>query len=196
MPKIEDATITEVAVNSEVQPVDPAPAADVVAVDSDKDWSSVLIVVGNHRFPKDGRPVIVCQSQVPQFDDNKILTGFETKLDGYPAGADIYFRMDDIVDFPAGEVVTLGGENQPGQGMFWGFSPVPQYLHTGPSYPSYAAANLAWLRGAKKIEIVGLSDLEKERLRPYLDLLASGGPSPVAGAPDVRSPADVEITLT
>lgn len=181
-----------------------APVTETPVVDEDvaKRWKKTLIVVGNHRIPSGNkRPVIVVESREFKLDDKGQVTGTTLKTDGYPAGADLYYRTDPEVKFPAdaeGKTITLGVDVE--QGLIWGFSPHPHYVHTGPFYPSYSAANLAYLRGAEDIEIVGLSEHEKEKLKPFIEGLKDGGPQPrplkEGFGPDVRCPADVKITLT
>lgn len=110
----------------------------------------------------------------------------EVKKSHYPKGADIYFRYDPEVSFPAdaAEVVTMGVDVH--QGGMAGFTKQPGYLNVGPAHPAYAAANLAYQRGATVIEIVGLTDAEKERLQPYFDGLAN----------HPAEPAQVAVSLT
>lgn len=172
-----------------------AAAVDTPEASERKRWKKALIIVGNHRIPADNkRPVIIVESRTFKIEDGNV-TGTELKTSGYPAGGDLYFRTTEEVEFPKdAKVLTLGDNVQ--QGLLWGFSPDPRWVNVGPAYPAYAAANIAWQRGAEEIEIIGLSDHEKERLAPFIAALPAGGPAPVDGAPDVRTPADVEITLT
>jgi hypothetical protein len=100
-----------------------------------------------------------------------------------PAEApDLYYRTDETVEFPAkATVVTLGVDVI--QGLIWGFSPDPRWAHVGPGSPAYAAANIAYTRGARKIEISGLSDFYKGRLQPFIDEVTTHHQAP---APDVE----------
>lgn len=160
-----------------------------------KKWSKGAVIVANGAIPKDDkRPVIIVETR-----------GDDGKLDAerkYPTKGDLYYRTDPAVDFGGhGPVITLGVDVR--QGLLWGFSNDALFVNVGPASPVYAAANLAYLQGATDIEIVGLTDAQKEHLAPWFAALAKGGPAPVAPDPedperapiDVRVPADCKITL-
>lgn len=161
------------------------------AVDEGKHWAKTLIVVGKGPIPAGNkRAVIVVEAR--SYDEDLKPT---LMTSGYPDGADLYYRTDPEVKFPAkANILTLGQNVK--QATFWGFCPQMSHLNVGPASPAYGAANRAWQEGAKEIEITGLSTREKEQLKPWFDKLAEGGPAPVEDAPDVRAPADVKIILS
>lgn len=140
--------------------------------------------------PKKRAVVVVAGMTVPDAD-LKIVTearsysggddtplAIKVKQSGYPTGADTYLRYDPEVAFPrsAPEVLTMGVDLA--QGGFAGFARQDGVVNVGPAHPAYAAANLAFQRGATEIEIVGLTDAEKEKLRPYFDGLATHAAEP------------------
>lgn len=212
---------TDGADAAQEQAPDPLVAADAVAaepvigaeLDSGKKWDKTLIIAGGGRLgANEKRAVIVTEARIYTLYDTldeaakdgihatdgstMAVKKVELKLDGYATKADLYYRTDPDVQFGGdAPVLTLGVNVE--QGLFWGFSPEPRWVHVGPAHPAYAAANLAWQRGAKEIEIVGLSDFEKSKLQPYFDALPEGGPRQPAGFVDIRCPAgDVKITLS
>ncbi len=154
-----DTTVTLAGLNAE-----PAP-------DSDKDWSSVLIICGGAIPASEKRPVIVAERSIPPvFDkDGAVKEPAKIKQTDYPAGADVYIRS--VLDTPmpktAKEILTWGvNVGVAGAG---GCTKTPGLLCTGPAMPAYSAVNLAIQRGATKIELSGLSDWEKDRLQPWFD---------------------------
>lgn len=161
--------------------VAPQPVAEsAVEVPTTK---KALIIVGNHKFDRnDKRMVIVVEAAV--YDKEGHAT---PKLDGYPGGANMYYRVTPDVVFPeseGAEYITLGIDIE--QFLFWGFSPDPRYLSVGPASPAFGAANIAAQRGATEIEIVGLTENEKDRLAPYLADLPT----------NAIAPSDATIILT
>lgn len=137
-----------------------------------------VVIVGDHPLPKDGRFTIVVEGRV--YGDG----ASKPKTDGYPAGADLYYRTDPAVRFPPkSNVVTLGVDVR--QGHFWGFTLNREYLNVGPAHPAFGGANLAYQHRAKAIEIIGLNDAEKALIQPYIDALPT----------DVIAPATVPVTL-
>lgn len=145
-----------------------------------------IIIVGNHKWEKPvprGTIVIVTEGRTYERNAKDEIVGAKVKTDGYPTEADLYFRTEPGVSFPhsveATRIITLGDNVL--QGNFWGFTPNPQFVHVGPAHPAYAAANLAWQRGADKITIVGLEKHEQERLQPYFDGLATDIIAPAPG---------------
>lgn len=140
-----------------------------------------LIVVGSAVLPKTGKQlVIVAEARTPDADGVP-----QHKTSGYPEGADIYFRTDAETGFPtsAAEVITLGVDVQ--QIGFQGFSPVEGYVCVGPAHPAYAAANIAYQRGATDLKIVGLADSEKQHLKAFFDALPT----------DPIAPAQVKVSF-
>lgn len=138
-----------------------------------------VVVAGGSTLPK-ADLVIVVEARTVEAGEVVV------KKDGYPKGADIYLRYEASTKFPAGkaEVFTMGLDLQ--QLNFGGFTRQEGYVNVGPAHPAFAAANLAYQRGATDIEIVGLSDAEKARLQPYLDALPH----------DAAAPAQVTVRLT
>jgi hypothetical protein len=166
-------------------PAAPAPATAVAAPaptqEPDDGPAKALVIVGNHQFERAGKRFVVVTEQRTVEKDGTVTV----KTDGYPAGADLYYRTDDSVTFPKdAKVVTLGVDVM--QGHFAGFAQNENYVNVGPASPAFAAANLAAQNGAKKIEIIGLTDAEKERLQPYFDTLSK----------DPVNPSDAAVTLT
>lgn len=144
-----------------------------------------VVVAGGTNLP-DAPIQIVVEGRKFTVDDDGKITGAETKKSHYPTGAQTYLRYDPEVTFPkdAAEVLTMGVDVF--QHNFAGFTRQRGHLNVGPAHPAYAAANLAYQRGATDIEIVGLSDHEKERLQPYFDRLAT----------DPAEPAQVTVTFS
>lgn len=164
--------------------VEPTPPALATDADDKKKW---LIVCGKTPITGDrGAGVIVVEShEYPEVDDdgNHVKDAPRT-LTGYAKGADLYVRQSDDVEFPAdAQVVTIGETVQ--QGGFGGFAKKVGEVHVGPASAAFAAANLAWQRGATDIKIIGLDDRQKAHLQPFIDDL----PTHPHGA------ADVSITL-
>lgn len=168
------------------------PAAEIEG----KDWSKgALIIVGKHPIAKDEkRPIIVVEEwSDPTIDESGHTPAGEegrVKADDYPTRGDLYVRTTEDVTFPdKAPVVMIGGTgpNDVQQLAPWGFSPDPRWVCVGPGHPWFAAANIAWQRGARDIEIVGLTDLQKERLQPFIDDLPVNKIVPAA---------DVKITVS
>lgn len=169
----------------------PEPGPSAVASEPEGRKTAV-IVAGGSEVPK-ADIVIVVEHASLTFRDEPAEAGGDPvrvsdrklKKQGYPAGAQTYLRYDPEVAFPkdAAEVMTMGVDVQ--QHNFAGFTKQLGLLNVGPAHPAYAAANLAYQRGATHIRIVGLSAYEKERLQPYFDGLAT----------DPAGPAQVAVTL-
>lgn len=144
-----EAQVTDIA----LPPPVPAPSA-----------LRAVVVVGPRALPGDGRYSVVCEGR----------PDFVAITSGYGAGASLYFRTDDSVEFPEGApVVTLGVDVE--QGQVRDFSSQPGVVNFACAHPAFAAANLAFLAGAREIEVVGLTDAEKVRLAPSFDELPDRG---------------------
>lgn len=184
--KVETKT-TDTAPENTTPQVDLANPAPGPVTDPDPESPAVkkgaLILAGASGRDAKGRLVIVVQTrerstdpvevEVGEGDDKKTetveyshrdpsaLPGFVGRK--YPKG-DIYFRMDPDIDFghKEGEVVTLGVEVR--QEAFKGFTRLPGHVNVGPAHPAFAAANYAYLLGAREIEVHGLDDEEKGKL--------------------------------
>lgn len=162
------------------------PTPVVEAADGKKRW---LVVAGGNIPAGDTRPVIVVEHRGPakvtkaaNEGEPDVVEAGETKLSGYPTKADYYLRISPEVEFKGdGPVVTVGQTVI--QNGTWGFSGINGGLHVGPAHPAYAAANLAWQKGATDIEIVGLSAAEKEHLAPWFNAVPQ---HPKFPAPDVK----------
>ena len=91
----------------------------------------------------------------------------------YAEGADVYFQVDSVVDFGKGRgpVIATGIGKDVVQAGFEGFSEKHGYVNVGPNSAIHAAANYAFTRGAKKIEIIGASQTEIEVLNPWFAVL-------------------------
>lgn len=153
----------------------------IVVIPEDGAPTKAVIIVGSAVLPKTGKQlVIVAEARTPDSDGVP-----QWKRDGYPEGADVYFRTETGTVFPASapEVITLGIDIQ--QFSFQGFTRALGYVCVGPAHPAYAAANIAYQRGATDIKIVGLSDSEKEHLKKFFDVLPT---DPVA-------PAQVKVSF-
>lgn len=169
----------------------PDPIEDVAAADTGSNpWAELgALVVANGLIPAGNkRPVIVCETRTD--------AGLLDEARKYPAGAALYYRTPDGADFgKLGPVVELGKDVQ--QGLTAGFSDHPSLVNVGPASPVYAAANLAFIRGATAIEIVGLSDAQKAHLRPWFDIVEKGGPMQGAAGIIHDMPVNaVKIALT
>lgn len=149
-----------------------------------KKWQSVLIVADGDVPPNARRAVIVIQSSKradpasspkgePDFGTHRKPTQAPVVETAYPKGADVYFAVDPV-DFGEGRepVVGVGMGRGVVQAGFPGFAERLGQVHVGPSHPAFAAANYAYTRGARKIEIVGLSPEEVEVLRPWFGEVA------------------------
>lgn len=144
-----------------------------------------VIVAGGSVVPKADISIVVEARTYGKPDADGAIS-ISVKLDKYPSGADTYLRYDPAVTFPtdAPEILTMGENIQ--QNNFWGFTMQPGHLNVGPAHPAYAGANLAAQRGAIDIEIIGLTDAEKEKLRPFFDELST----------NAVEPAQVTVSLT
>lgn len=181
------ATLTEEA---SVEPAGVEVVAEVqdTAAAERKRWKKAVVIVGSHKVPAD-KPSIVVEQRTATVEkvegqDDKVT--LHEKKDGYPANADIYLGYVDGAEFPKGAKQILRVGENIRQGGLWGFNGDPRLVNVGPASLAYAGANLAWQRGAEEIEIIGLSDAEKERLAPYIAKLPT----------DPTGPAQVKITLS
>jgi hypothetical protein len=168
----------------ETDPVPPvvAEAVAVVVEEAPRPPRKGVVIVGNHRLPDDKRMSIVVEKRTVEGEGEGVKVVL--KKIGYPAGADFYYRTDPEVEFPKdSKVITLGEDVR--QGAFAGFTLNKEFVNVGPASPVFGAANYLYQQGATEIEIVGLTDAEKERLRPYFDGLPT----------DPVSPAQVTVTL-
>lgn len=133
------------------------------------DWSNTVIIA-NGRGPADTgrRRVIVTEHRgAPKFNAKGDVTApGELKITGYPKDADIFYRTDASVQFPEDGAVFTLGDNLVNKGV-GGFS--ARGVRVGPGDPAYAGVNLAIQRGAKKIEVFGLTKEEQARLQPWFD---------------------------
>lgn len=170
--------------------VDVAPVAETVEdklalppVEEPTEQKKAVIVMAGTDVPGADIKIVVEARRYSGGGEEPITV--EVKKSHYPKGADIYFRYDPEVSFPADapEVLTMGVDVR--QGGLTGFTRQPGHLNVGPAHPAFAAANLAYQRGATSIEIIGLTDAEKEKLQPYFDGLAS----------HPAEPAQVAVTL-
>lgn len=179
MPRQEDRDEPEVEAvevpETIASPVTPEPVAKKTAV----------VVMAGASIPAADIKIVVESRKYSGGSDDQPLS-VEVKKTHYPAGADFYLRYDPEVQFPkdAPEVLTMGDNVQ--QMNFRGFTRQVGMLNVGPAHPAFAAANLAYQHGATDITIVGLTDAEKELLRPYLDGLPN---EPV-------DPAQVTVSLS
>lgn len=147
-----------------------ATAPEAIAVDTSSGWNRVVIVAGGSIPDKIGnaRVIVVEQRSAAKFDEKtgEKLSGGEVRASGYPKDADLYYRTDDTAQFPDGaEIVTLG-DTVASKGV-GGFS--TRGLRVGPGHAAYAAANLAFQRGAKEIQISGLKSADQDLLQPWFD---------------------------
>lgn len=161
-PQIEATTGAPVAVTTGL--------AEEATPKDEKRWAKVLVIAGGGRIPSgEKRAVIVTEyrGDVEFNEDGSHKTEAPLKTSGYAAGADLYYRTDSLVDFPAGsDVLTLGDNVR--QGGFGGFNNSPGFVNVGPTSAAYAAINLAIHRGAEEIEVVGLTSAQKTLLEPWL----------------------------
>jgi hypothetical protein len=169
------------------EPQAQAEAAPVIFADVAPEPQAKLkavVVAGGNSVPKADYVVVVEAATIKMPTED---TPFErtVKKSHYPTGANVYLRYDPDVKFPADapEVLTMGRDVE--QLYFRGFTRAIGFLNVGPAHPAFAGANLAYQRGATEIEIVGLTDAEKEKLQPYIDDL-----------PNAAEPALVAVTLT
>lgn len=141
---------------------------------------TAVVVAGGNQVPKADIVIVVeaatLKKEFAEGDEEKvtpIACERHVKRQGYPTGADVYLRYDPEVKFPAdaAEVLTMGENVE--QLYMSGFTRVPGHINVGPAHPAYAGANLAFQRGANHIQIVGLTDAEKEQLQPFFDDLSS-----------------------
>lgn len=175
-------TTPEAEVDTPSAELDPGPSP--VTLEPTAKRTAVVLVAGNTLPAADIR--IVVEGRKYATDADGRVTGVDLKKSNYPTGADFYLRYDPEVQFPKdANVLTMGVDVQ--QFNFSGFTRQRGLLNVGPAHPAYAAANLAYQEGATHIEIVGLTDAEKEKLQPYFDAL--GG--------EIQDPAPtVSVTLT
>lgn len=179
--EVEDQVAAEVPIEVEAAPeiipsaVTPEPEAKKTAV----------VVVSGMTIPEADIRIVVESRKYSGSSDGQPLTS-EVKKSHYPKGADLYVRYDPEVTFPAdaAEVLTIGDNVL--QHNFWGFTRQVGSVNVGPAHAAFAAANLAYQRGATHIEIIGLDSAEKERLQPFFDRLST----------DPVEPAKVAVSLT
>lgn len=147
-------------------------------------YKKAVVVAGGSSIPDADLKVVVESRKYSGGVDDVPLTS-EPKKSHYPAGADLYIRYDTEVQFPkdAPEILTVGVDVQ--QHNFWGFTRQLGSVNVGPAHAAYVGANLAYQRGATHIDIVGLTDGEKERLKPFFDRLPT----------DPVEPAQVVVSL-
>lgn len=162
--------------------------AEVTVLDPNNNWAKhgALLVVDGSIPANNKRPVIVVETRT----DGGLL---DTKR-VYPKGADVYFGNE--ADFGDNKpVVALGRDIA--QGLTAGFSNHPHFINVGPASPVYAAANLAYIHGARVIEIIGLTDKQKAQLAPWFEEATRGGDTQSAhGGSHYIEPNSVKITLT
>lgn len=133
-----------------------------------KSWAAVLVNAGAKAIPAAGRPVIVVET-LHEADKAGVRA---SKTTGYPKDGDVYLRANPDLDFGvAAETLTLGVDvRTKGAGGF-----AVRGLSNGPGIPAYAAANLAWQRGAKDITIAGLSKADQDALAPWFTIKMPAG---------------------
>lgn len=170
-----------------VAPTENATVEDA-PVEAEGDWSKVLIVAAGDIPSKEKRPVIVVETR----DDKGHLEKGRT----YPTKGAVYYRTSEEVDFgdKRSPVVTLGVDVR--QGALWGLSEAPDFIAVGPASPVYGAINLAFQRGARKIEVSGLTDAQKAQLEPWLTHLRERGVDNRPTAPKLDKPFELEVTLS
>ena len=166
----------DIAVNGQILTATGMPALE----GSSDDWADVLIVANApERMPaKKDRKVIVAEVR-SQPDENGAGAGQDVEGASYPKSADAYVgwatrAVDGEEERVFGEVngpVLLVGKTLKQFGI-GGLSRQHGYVSVGPAHPVYAAVNLAHLQGAKKVEISGLTDHDKQILGPSLDRIA------------------------
>jgi hypothetical protein len=149
-----------------------------------KSWESAIVLVRGSVPEGARRPVVVVQTTErqkaePVMEGGKEVTAAPgTHRNGgvaplknrtYPAGADVYFRVDPDADFGADRVpvVGVGVGLQVEQAGFEGFADRLGFIHVGPNSAIYAAVNYAYTRGAKRVEVVGLNEAEQKMLAPW-----------------------------
>lgn len=161
--------------------VEPGPEDTFVLAPEPTGHLKAVVVAGPGDVPKADIVVVVetgkFQREPDAGEDAPLVR--VAKKSNYHAGADVYLRYDPEVKFPAdaAEVLTMGQTVQ--QAGFAHFNRTIGFLNVGPAHPAFAGANLAWQRGATDIVIVGLSDAEKEQLRPYFDALSNHAAEPI-----------------
>lgn len=149
------------------------PAVDLSAATADP-WTKVLIVAGATFDSKlaDGRKVIVVQSTVRKkasddFGHRNPSDHPEIAARAYPMGGDAYLKMDPEVEFgaipAAAEILAFGGNIF--QMTTAGFERQAPHVNVGPASPVYAAANVAWQRGARDIAVTGVSPEDAATLK-------------------------------
>lgn len=183
--------VAEVETNISTQEAAPAPAPQPELVNTEAAvvahvGARAIVVVGPGPIPAGYALVLVAEARSyvePVFaeqDGEQVLVSPGSSAavtDGYPAGAALYFRTDPSVGFPEGANVKTLGVNVL-QNRYDGFTPREGHVNVGPCHPAYAAANLAWQLGATAIDIQGLTDGEKERLKPWFDRLPTHAVEP------------------
>lgn len=161
--------------DDEAAPVSiPEPAPSPVAPEPEQKKKAVVVVGSVSPIPSADIVIVVEAATFKRpegAEKDAPATERHVKKTGYPTGADTYLRYDTEVKFPAdaAEVLTMGVDLS--QLNFRGFTRQLGMINVGPASPAYAGANLAYQRGATDIRIVGLTDDEVARLKPYVDEL-------------------------
>lgn len=142
--------------------------ANVEIVEDDKNWDKVLVIANGSIPTGEKRPVIVAEHQTQPViaTDGTIASEGKIKSGGYPTKGDIYVRSSLDTEMPDGPEVLTFGVNL-GIGGNGRFNGSPGLVNYGPVSPVYAAVNLAIQRGAKEVEVAGLTQAEKARLEPW-----------------------------
>lgn len=143
------------------------------------DWEKVVVVAGApERLPAHKDAKVIIAEHRTQPDDKGVGAGQFAEA-SYSPNADAYvghYQTDDKgvrreIFAGAKGPVFLIGENVKQFGL-GGVSRQPGYLSVGPGHSVYAAVNLALQKGAKEVQVTGLSDHDKAIVGPWLDRIA------------------------
>lgn len=177
-PETEQAAVKESDVADEQRALaeenDRVEAEQAEAASPDEGWEKAVIVARG-RIPADASgPVIVVQtSERQEVKASHRHTGLGAIKDStYPKSAALYFAIGDEAQFGDRSPVARAGVRGRGNVAVFGynkFSLRPGTVNVGPASPVYAAANYAYNKGARSIEIVGLKPDEITALRPWFD---------------------------
>lgn len=143
----------------------------------DKEWAKVVIVAdAPERLPAHKDAKVIIAERRTQPDDKGFGAGNFDETADYSGNGDAYVGYARVNEpgeaeaiFPKAKApVFLMGQNVKQFGL-GGLSRQAGYLSVGPAHPVYIAVNLAHQKGAKEVEISGLTDHDKAVLGPWLE---------------------------
>lgn len=153
------------------------PSDTPVLEGEEADWAKVVIVSdAPERLPAHKDAKVIIAERRTQPDEQGLGAGGFDETAEYSGNGDAYVGYARVNEpgeaeaiFPKAKApVFLMGQNVKQFGL-GGLSRQAGYLSVGPAHPVYVAVNLAHQKGAKEVEITGLTDHDKAVLSPWLE---------------------------